>query len=148
MAITKKKILKQKDLAAYREAKFYEQDGFCAICTYPMMLEEAVLDHCHDTGHCRGVAHRNCNGQEGRVKSQAARSGKGWQHFVKCLDLYWARDYTSNMIHPKHLSDEQKEMKRIRKTVKALKTDKAKPKYMAKLDALQRQHDRKYTNDY
>ena len=146
--MSKKKVLKQKDLAAYRNAKYHEQAGMCAICTYYMEPEEAVLDHCHETGHCRGVAHRNCNGQEGRVKAQAARSGKGWKHFVSCLNDYWDKDYSNNMIHPKHLSAEQKEMKRIRKTMKALKTDKAKPKYQAKLVALQTEHERKYTNDY
>ncbi len=140
----KQLILKQKDLADYRESEWTEQNGICPLCSKPIYPGQAVLDHDHKTGHCRAVLCRNCNGQEGRVKTQAARAGIGPLAFLKALVRYWEADYSHKPIHPKHKSEEQKEIQRIKKKISKLKTDRSKPKYLAQIKKLQEVHNAKF----
>lgn len=143
---TKQRILKQKDLSDYRQQLWKDQSGMCPLCYKYIPYEKAVLDHCHTTGHIRAVLHGNCNGAEGKVKNRAARSGIGYVAFLESLLSYWSKYYGDNLIHPKHLSKEQKEIKRIKKVISKLKTDKAKPKYLKQIKELLEKHNAKYTN--
>lgn len=55
-----------------------EQGGLCPLCNHKIdhsIPREAVLDHDHETGECRGVLHRSCNGAEGKVANAAGRWG-------------------------------------------------------------------------
>jgi hypothetical protein len=40
---------------------YAKQQGICPICDQSVSWEEAVIDHCHDTGKVRGMLHSTCN---------------------------------------------------------------------------------------
>lgn len=53
-----------------------EQQGLCLVCMKPIDITvkgEAVLDHCHQTGHVRGVLHRSCNSALGKMDNALGR---------------------------------------------------------------------------
>jgi hypothetical protein len=127
--------------------KLEQQVHICPLCIKPIAPNKAALDHDHKTGHIRSTLHTNCNGIEGRVLNYASRSGIDPVQFLERLLSYWKVDYTANPVHPTHLFPEQKEIKRIKKIMSKLKTDKAKPKYQAQINKLQRAYDAKYINN-
>ncbi len=54
-----------------------QQGGVCCLCKEPIDLaipKEGILDHDHHTGEVRGVLHRWCNGQLGKVEGAATRA--------------------------------------------------------------------------
>lgn len=100
------------------------QGGLCPLCEQPIdykIPREAVLDHDHDTGECRGVLHRSCNGAEGKVANAAGRWG------AKSMDYADIVPYLENLVeylkrpglgyeYPGHKTEEQKaEARRIRR---------------------------------
>ncbi len=133
--------LKAKEVKDCREKMFKQQKGICLLCKKPMTLREAVLDHCHSTGHVRGVLHSSCNGAEGRIakaiyRSRADNTYKSLVDFVSNLSIYWSQDYSTNVLHPKHLLPEEKEIKRLKKYQRSLKGAEARQRTQAKIDAL------------
>jgi hypothetical protein len=58
------------------EEMFAEQDGRCAICgeTSTRRLD---VDHCHTTGHVRGLLCNDCNPGIGRLKDDPDRLERG-----------------------------------------------------------------------
>ena len=129
--------LKQKELADYRYDLWCEQSHICPLCHKQIEKEDAVLDHCHATGHIRRVLHRACNAQEARVINQAYRS-KADDPFLFIANIieYYKKDYSDMPIHPTHLTGNEKELKRLRKHQRKLKTQKGRDKYQVRIDAL------------
>lgn len=118
------KQLKQKDLAAYREAQLKAQDGLDPITG--LKIKVPCLDHDHGTGVCRMVLEREVNAFEGRVFNTWKRYMKhlGVPFVVSLVKLaqYHARDFSQNPLHPKHKTlDEKRELrnKRARRKRKA-----------------------------
>jgi len=61
---------------ALLDAVLVQQKGACAICDKPLApwpSPATHIDHCHDTGHVRGLLCRSCNLKEGWVKKHKAR---------------------------------------------------------------------------
>jgi hypothetical protein len=58
-----------------REKLARKQDYICPICTRDMKKLRLImtLDHCHSTGHPRGVLCNNCNGLEGKLANILTR---------------------------------------------------------------------------
>lgn len=93
-----------------------EQGGICPLCELPIdhkIPKEAVLDHDHDTGECRGILHRSCNGAEGKVANAAGRWG------AKSMDYSAIIQYLKNLvaylekpglgwIYPEHKNPEER----------------------------------------
>jgi hypothetical protein len=81
-----------------------------------------VLDHSHDTGAIRATLHHSCNAILGKVENNAGRFGLSGHIIEFCMGLgaYLQRHKTNvtGMIHPTHLTDEEK---RIKKNTKARK---------------------------
>lgn len=57
-----------------------QQEGLCPICAKEIDItakstagDGPALDHCHRTGHIRGVLHRSCNGGIGKAESVIGR---------------------------------------------------------------------------
>ena len=72
---------------------------------------EDVLDHCHSTGHTRGVLHRGCNAMLGHIENNRARhmmKGGRLYRFLKGVEAYLSADHTSKPLHPTFKTDEQK----------------------------------------
>ena len=139
--------IKQKEIKPLREKLLKEQDYVCPLCKQKIKSEEAALDHCHETGHIRGVLHRACNSSEGRILSWAKRSrDTDPYHFIRNLVDFHACDFSGNDIHPTHLSEDEKELKRLRKHQKKLKSEKGKANVQIQIDALIRRIDGQHTD--
>lgn len=96
--------MKVSEIKEHREKTLKKQRGVCPLCGTKILPEEAVLDHCHDTGHIRRVLHRSCNAAEGRIKQWAGPRSRGDdpEDFLKRLIKYWKSDYSDNPVHPNH----------------------------------------------
>ena len=94
-----------------------KQGNKCAVCSKPFTpRDRAVLDHCHTTGYVRGALHNSCNGAEGRVRSKANLGHKGVTATDYLIGLgNFLNDPPAlkfNLIHPTHMTDDQKRLKR------------------------------------
>jgi len=131
------KRLKQKEIADFRLGQLLTQGGICPLCDKKITPDDAVLDHCHTEGHVRRVLHRACNSSEGRVMKWAYSS----KHhdpieFLKNLIKYHEGDYTNMPLHHTYLTKDEKELKKLRKHQKTLKTQRGRDKVQVKIDAL------------
>ena len=118
--------LLNKDLANYRHKLWIEQNRICPLCLTELDLKDAVLDHDHNSGHCRQVLHRNCNVSEGKIKKDYIRyvSNKKVSliDFLFNLYSYLRLDYSKKPIHPTELTELEKKLKSENKRLKGLKT--------------------------
>lgn len=136
--------LKHKEIQEYREKLLKEQKFICPLCKHKIKPEEACLDHDHQTGYIRGVLHRNCNDSEGKVLRAAKRSNaKDPIIFLSNLGDYHRRDYSHRPFHPKHLTQEEKEIKALKKRQKSLKTQRGRDRLQTRIDALKAMMERK-----
>jgi len=115
--------LKHAEIKPLREELLKKQGGCCAICTKKIRPDEAVLDHCHRTGHIRDVLCRNCNGIEGKIFNLATRAKRQWTEraILDRFKGYWEKhERTTHFgltdLHPTHKTDEEK---RVRKNALA-----------------------------
>lgn len=115
-----------KDVKPIREQMLKEQNGVCAICSEPIAEGEAVLDHCHKTGHLRGVLHRGCNAFIGHMENNQPRNRITPTRLQQILNNFLF--YVSNhkeLLHPTYRTEEEK---RERAKKKRRKLGKRKPK--------------------
>lgn len=133
--------LRQKDLAAYRAAKLKEQDGLCYMCGLPITANDAVLDHDHDEGYCRGVVHRTCNVVEGKIVNAIRRGGNRTDviALLEGLASYFKEDFSSNPIHPTHKTELDKEIRALQRKMKSAKRQETKDKHKAAIKELKAQ---------
>jgi hypothetical protein len=61
--------LKAADVAAFRLKVWNEQGQRCAITGQKLAFKDAVLDHDHKTGECRGVLARGANSMLGKIEN-------------------------------------------------------------------------------
>jgi len=131
--------LKVKEIKHYRAKLLKKQDGVCPLCDTAIESGQDTLDHDHGTGHVRRVLCRNCNQIEGRVLAWIKKCYTDPINFLHNLSTYWLDDYTRNPFHPSHKTDTEKEISRLRKRMKRLKTDRGKQKYRDKINKLKEQ---------
>ena len=134
--------LKQKDLKDFRYDLWCDQSHICPLCLKKIKDHEAVLDHCHTEGHVRRVLHRQCNSVEGKIMYWAKRSGSDPIEFLKKVIEYQDLDYSNMPIHPKHLTEVEKEIKKLKRRQKQLKTQRGRERLQVKIDALEAMEDR------
>jgi hypothetical protein len=104
-----------------RSAQIVSQRNNCDLCGLPGVSKDPVLDHCHTTGAVRGTLHRSCNSLLGKVENNAARFGvKSLPAFLHGCAGYLQKHATNitGMLHPTHLTDDEKRIKRNRTAVK------------------------------
>ena len=132
--------LKYSEKKEYREKLADSQDWICPLCEKEIPKGQETLDHCHDSGFCRMVLCRACNGSEGRVLAWIKRSGADdVEKWIHNLSWYWKQDWSGNRIYPAHKNYIEKEIAKLRKQKKKVKLQKTKAKYEAKIQRLQRQ---------
>lgn len=110
------KLKNNKDAVdAYKKELMAAQGNKCPLCGGSLLAitsSNRVLDHDHDTGYCRAVVCRGCNGAEGKVKSVVEGYGKAGNslyhriQFLKRLIEYWDLHKTpqTGVIYHKHKS--------------------------------------------
>lgn len=109
--------LKPSEVKSVRDQLVKRQGNKCAICGKPFTPRDyACLDHCHTTGYIRGAVHNSCNGVEGKVKTKANFSHKGVspEEYIIGLGKYLELNAKPrfNLIHPDHVTDDQKRLQR------------------------------------
>ena len=131
--------LKYSEIAELRAKLHKAQSGLCCLCGNKISIKDAVLDHDHETGHVRGVLHRQCNHAEGRIISWIRRTGKHNEpiDFLERLTKYWKKSHTENPIHPTHKTKQEKEIMVLKRKMKRLRTAKARERYMLAIKALE-----------
>lgn len=113
--------LKTKDLPNFRRLLLEAQDSKCALCGIPLDPDtsDACLDHCHTTGHIRGVLCRNCNGVEGKIFNLARRAKRNRTplSFLSGLLAYWEKHLSepSGVWYPTHKTEDEKRELRNKK---------------------------------
>jgi hypothetical protein len=123
--------LKYKELKAYRDNVLNKQKGIDPISLLP--ITDPVLDHDHRTGHVRQVLQREINAFEGKVINAFNRYcrhlGASVEDILIGLIEYWSLDYSENPIHPRHMTDKDKLIKKYKRLMKQSKRESTKEKY-------------------
>jgi Recombination endonuclease VII len=93
------------------------------LCKKGITVAEGCLDHDHYTGVVRGVLCRNCNGMEGKIKNLAVRGKRALSimQYLANIVRYWVYHSVdrTGLVHPTHLTDDEKRVKRNTKARKA-----------------------------
>lgn len=111
--------IKPKDIKIYREQYHKEQNGICPLCQEPIHLTEAVLDHRHSDGYIRGTIHRNCNLYIGKMENNLARNKITRNRLKNILNNFISYiDSNKDVLHPTHLTKEERHEKLARKRLK------------------------------
>lgn len=113
-----------KDIKPLREQFLKEQLGLCALCQEPVLANQAVLDHCHQTGLIRSVLHRGCNCYIGSMENNLKRNLITPNRLSKILANFESyRQLTKPIVHPTHLTPEERQL-RAKKRARAKRTKK------------------------
>jgi hypothetical protein len=121
------------DIPDVKQRIVLEQQGMCPLCGISLQKyipkRDWCLDHDHKTGAIRGVLCRNCNGMEGKIYNRVMRASRGAEActFLSRLYHYYKLHAVNctGLIHPTHLTTEEK---RVKKNAKARKLYKRKRK--------------------
>jgi hypothetical protein len=98
-----------KDIKSLREQFLQEQNGLCAICSEPLDISEAVLDHCHATGYIRSVLHRGCNCYIGHMENNQKRNHITANRLAKILRNFENYVQTHKpILHPTHKTEQER----------------------------------------
>lgn len=107
--------LKVSEVKKVREELLRRQGGVCALTHYPLDPKDAVLDHCHTTGHIRGTIHRGANSLLGKLENNHKRYGVTLPMMFaigRNLEAYLKQDFSTMPLHPTHKTDEEKRIRR------------------------------------
>lgn len=107
--------LKYNEIAPYRAQQLNTQNNCCALCG-DVVVDDAVLDHCHKTGKLRKVLHRGCNSLLGKIENNMPRSKMTIDRlevFAGRLIEYITTQHT-DIIHPTYKTTEERKMGRGR----------------------------------
>jgi hypothetical protein len=127
--------MKRSDIHRVRDQIKQSQSDCCAVCggsfnthTYHKKKRKivpkyrATLDHCHSSGVVRGVLCSYCNAVEGKVKHALIRyhpyvNEYGTPEFLVALAEYLTLHRTdqTNILHPDHLTSEEKRLRANKK---------------------------------
>ena len=115
--------LKASEVEAYKKELMEKQGWKCPLCGGSLKTIKPinrVLDHDHDTGFCRAVVCRGCNGCEGRILSQISGYGKAGNNkyfqlkWLENLYNYWklhSTPQTDRLYHKHQTEAERREAK-------------------------------------
>lgn len=105
----------KKEIDAYKAELMKAQGNKCPLCGGSLLAIKPVnrvLDHNHQSGFCRAVVCRGCNGAEGKILGLVSGYGKAGDslhfqmQFLKNLLAYWDKHKTpqTDVIYHKHKS--------------------------------------------
>lgn len=145
--------IKQSDVAPLRESLLREQRGVCSLCGMFLLAEDAALDHCHTTGRVRAVIHRDCNILLGKVENFVGRYGRAMvvekrlEGFLAGAWGYMEKDYSSNPLHYRHKTEEDKLLLKYRRLMKRSKKKETKEKYKALIKEITDERSKRQRDD-
>lgn len=128
--------LKQSEIQKLRNQFLQKQKHLCPLCNRGIDPDDAVLDHDHVTGRCRMVLHRMCNAVEGRITNWLRRA-KVQDDFLYNVVAYHTINWNKHPLHPTYRTAAEKEISRLRKRLRQVKTDKKKAELKARIKELQ-----------
>lgn len=118
------KMLKRKDIKAYKTQEIKVKGNLCPVLKVSLEVSNTVLDHDHTTGYCRQVIDRNLNQLLGKIESNYKRFiGVKMQlnnplpHLLRNLADYIEKDYSRNPLHPSWIDLEIRRFGRENKAV-------------------------------
>lgn len=96
-----------------------DQGRMCPVCKKGIDIKikgEAVMDHDHTTGECRGVLHRSCNAALGKVDNAAGRWGAKSMEYSKIIEflenmLVYYKAPGLGFLYHSHLTPEEAKAK-------------------------------------
>lgn len=104
--------LTQSLVPVVRRKMLAEQGNTCLLCREYVEPAQAVLDHDHITGHCRGVLHRGCNAMLGHLENNRARhllkDDDKFATFLGNIMGYINADYSGQPLHNTHKNAAEK----------------------------------------
>ena len=108
------KYLPYKRIKKWREANTPSK---CPI--FGCRVNDAVVDHCHDSGFVRGVIHRQSNAWAGKIENAWKRYGLNNSKFTLPQALRGLADYLenarTNIMHPVGLKQKVNRFSRLPK---------------------------------
>ncbi|HBL6576729.1 TPA: hypothetical protein LR805_004851 [Salmonella enterica subsp. enterica serovar Typhimurium] len=118
--------LKASEVADYKKELLEKQKWKCPLCGGSLKAVTAinrVLDHDHETGFCRAVVCRGCNGAEGKILGVISGYGKAGNNryfqlkWLESLYNYWKLHQTpqTDKLYHKHKTEAEKREARNRK---------------------------------
>lgn len=116
--------LTQSLIPVVRRKMAAEQGNLCLLCREHMEDKQMVLDHDHDTGHCRGVLHRGCNAMLGHLENNRARhllkDDDKFATFLANIMEYINMDCSHQPLHSTHKNTAEKKAASYEKSRKKL----------------------------
>ncbi len=116
--------LTQSLVPVVRRKMLAEQGNTCLLCRGFVEDGQAVLDHDHATGHCRGVLHRGCNAMLGHLENNRARhllkDDEKFAAFLGNVLDYINADYSHQPLHSTHKNAAEKKQASYEKSRKKL----------------------------
>ena len=131
--------LKYNELKIEREIRLKCQHNLCPLCLGKIKLEDANLDHDHNTGHIRAVLHPECNILLGKIENFLNRWSRGLKddqrvrNFLDNLHAYMVASYDDNPLHPKHRTPTDKLRQKYERLHRRSKKPETKLKYKQQL---------------
>lgn len=108
--------LKASEVAGCRTDLLAAQGGRCALCGYPVLPADAVLDHSHTTGEVRGVLHRGCNSMLGKIENHMRIAklthAPTMSAFLQGVVPYLHKREYTGVLYPTHRTEEDKRLRR------------------------------------
>lgn len=101
--------LKYNEIKPFREQLLVRQDNRCSLCQ-ELIVDDAVLDHCHKTGKIRSVLHRGCNALLGKIENNMPRNRitmRRLEMISQNLVKYLEQEY-ADIVHPTYKTKEPK----------------------------------------
>ena len=118
--------LRASEVTAYKKELLEKQGWKCPLCGGNLKAvapKNRVLDHDHETGFCRAVVCRGCNGAEGYIKGVISGYGKAGNsryfqlQWLERLYKYWKLHSTpqTDKLYHKHQTEAEKREAKNRK---------------------------------
>ena len=124
-----------------REVKQYQGKVYCVTVPSGAVVVRhngyvSIAGNCHESGRVRAVLHRNCNQIEGRIRHWALRAHADPIEFLEAIAAHWAKEYDHLPLHPSHRSEDEKEILRLKRRRRKLKTQRGKDRLTQQIKAL------------
>ena len=134
--------LKYTEVQGFRKDMLLANEGICPVCSHDLDPKVAVLDHDHRTGHIRSVIHRDCNILLGKIENYTQYKGKAMrveerlEGALQGIYAFIMTDWSHNPLHPKHLTANDKLIRKYKRLYKRSKRPETKAKYRKLIEEL------------